>query len=100
MSSDLLTRKQPIALDADAIDEMKKREESQAALIFALLIGAFAALGIFLMAHGTQNGAPLHVSDCATVEAKSARLACFDQLARNIDMPFKGAPPARLDGER
>jgi hypothetical protein len=99
MSSNLWTHKHPVALNADAI-EKKKRQDSQAALIFALLIGAFAAIGIFLSAHSVTPQEPSQVSDCTGVEPKAARLVCFDKLARDAETPFKGAPPAHLDGTR
>ncbi len=100
MSGELWTGKHAVTQDADAIDRMKKRGESQAALIFALLIGVFAALGIVLMAHGAPDGAPSQVSDCTGVGPGPARLACFDKVARDLETPFKGAPPPRLDGQK
>ncbi|MBS0234599.1 MAG: hypothetical protein JSR99_14060 [Proteobacteria bacterium] len=100
MSGEFWTSKHVTAHGLDAIDEIKKREESQAALIFALLIGAFAALGIFLFAHSAPDNVPLRVSDCTSVQSKSARLACFDTLARDTETPFKGAPPVSIDGQR
>lgn len=90
MSSDLWTHKHPVAINTEAIDKNKQRQDSQAALIFALLIGAFAALGILLSAGGVTTHEASQVSDCASVVPKAARLACFDKLARDAETPFKG----------
>jgi hypothetical protein len=93
VSDTLSTRRQPARLAADEIDKKKARQERQTALIFALLIGAFAASGIALLANSGQHG-PATVNDCVSVESTPARLACFDDLARrSAPMPFKGVPP-------
>jgi hypothetical protein len=93
-------RKQQLALDADELEKEKVREERETALIFALLIGVFAAFGIILLANSQQHQGPSQISDCASVEPKPARLACFDELSRySAASPFKGAPPAQLGGK-
>lgn len=79
----------------------KERHDRQAALIFALLIGAFAALGIVLVMNSSSRVGPKEISDCSSVQPESARLACFDELSRHSKSePFKGAPPAELDGKK
>lgn len=93
-------RKQPGAFDADELEKEKLREDKETALIFALLIGAFAAFGIILLANSDQHQGPSQISDCASVEPKAARLACFDELSRySAAPPFKGAPPTQIDGK-
>ena len=102
MSSDSWSfRKQPTGLDTDALEREKQREDKDTALIFALLIGAFAAFGIILLANSDTRQWQSQISDCASVEPTTARLACFDELSRSSAAPpFKGAPPAQLDGKQ
>jgi hypothetical protein len=102
MSSDSWSfRKQHTRLDEDALEREKQREEKETALIFAILIGAFAAFGIILLANSDTRQRPSQISDCASVEPTTARLACFDELSRSSAAPpFKGAPPAQLDGKQ
>ncbi len=97
MSDQSWTRKQAIHLDADALDKKRKRQESEAALIFALLIGACAAFGIILYANSEPSDEPTQVSDCTTIKPEQARLACFDTLVRSGATPFKGEAPLQLD---
>ncbi|WP_092865404.1 hypothetical protein [Hyphomicrobium facile] len=79
----------------------KERRDRQTALIFALLIGAFAALGILLVMNSNSRVGPKDVSDCSSVQPEAARLACFDELSRHSKSePFKGAPPAELGGKK
>ncbi len=99
MASDLWTSKGSVAFDADELDKKRKRAESQAALIFALLIGAFAALGIILVANSEREG-PTEISDCSALEPGAARLACFDKLARDREASFKATAPTRIDGRQ
>jgi hypothetical protein len=90
-------------LEAEQHLKEKDRYDRQAALIFALLIGAFAALGILLFENSGSRVGPEEMSDCSSVQPESARLACFDELSRNSKSksePFKGAPPAELDGKK
>ncbi len=100
MSSHLWTRRPPIPLDADALEKKKKQEDSEAALIFALLIGACAALGIILYANSEPDNEPVQVSDCTAIQPEPARLACFDKLARSRETPFKGEPPAQIEEQK
>lgn len=92
MASEFWTGREPI-IDADEIDRRRKRAESQAALIFALLMGAFAALGFCLIAYSEPDERPAVIADCANVEPAEARLTCFDTLARDRQTPFKGEAP-------
>jgi hypothetical protein len=102
MSSDSWSfRKPATGLDADALEREKQREEKETALIFALLIGAFAAFGIILLANNDPRRWPSQISDCASVEPTPARLACFDELSRHSAAPpFKGASPEQFDGKQ
>lgn len=100
MASDLWTSKGSVAFDADELDKKRKRAESQAALIFALLIGAFAALGIVLIANSERERGPTEISDCSALEPGAARLACFDKLARDSEASFKATAPTRIDGRQ
>ncbi len=100
MSTDTFSVRRPVRFEADELDKRKKKEERQTALIFALLIGVFAAFGIVLLASNGQQG-PSTVSDCVSVESTPQRLACFDELARrSAPAPFKGSPPVRTDGQQ
>lgn len=100
MASGRSTHKDVLARHRDVREGLHKRQESQAALIFVLLIGLFAALGIFLTAQSAPGSEPQRVADCAAVGGNAARLTCFDTLARNADMPFKGAAPTQHSDER
>ncbi|MBY0559201.1 hypothetical protein [Hyphomicrobium sp.] len=79
----------------------KDRQDRQAALIFALLIGAFAALGIVLVMNSRSQVGPKEMSDCSSIQSESARLACFDELSRHSKSePFKGSPPTQLGDKK
>src|ERR1044071_7206292 len=99
MASDLWTSKGSVAFDADEIDKRRKSAEGQAALIFSLLIGAFAALGIILIANSDKAREPAEISDCSGLEPGATRLACFDKLARERDASFKSTVPTRYDSQ-
>jgi len=87
-------------LEAEEFDRKKERENRQAALIFAILIALLAGTGIVLLAVSNRQPGPSELHDCATVESETARLACYDELSRRRAMPFKGAPPQELGGQK
>jgi len=90
-----------VDLEAEEFEKQKERESRQAALIFALLIAAFAALGIVLLASSGPRVEPTEISDCSSVQPGRARLACYDELSRHSKtQPFKGAPPPEFDGQK
>jgi hypothetical protein len=90
-----------LRLEPEELEKRKERNDRQAALIFAILIAAFAALGIVLLVTSSPRVGPREISDCSSVEPASGRLACFDELSRHSkSVPFKGAPPAELDGKK
>jgi hypothetical protein len=108
MEADVMSAEQPtdqwsprrtLSPKDEEIDRRTRRAESEAALIFALLIGACAASGIVLLAGRDTPEAPAQVSDCRTIEPPSARLACFDGVAQKKATPAKGATaPAEPQG--
>jgi hypothetical protein len=100
MASDLWTPKGSVAFDADELDRKRKHAESQAALIFALLIGAFAAFGIFLIANSERAPQPSNISDCSGLEPGATRLARFDKLVRERDASFKATVSVRSEEQR
>jgi hypothetical protein len=96
-------REQSARFDADEIEKekQKQRRDRETALIFAILIGAFAAFGLLLLANSSKRRGPSQISDCVSIGPKAVRLACFDKLSRaSLSSPFKGAPPAELDGKK
>lgn len=99
MQSNMGDFRKQAEVEAEEFEKQKERHHRQAALIFALLIGAFAALGIVLLMNSGPR-APSEISDCSSVQPEAARLACFDELSRHSTSPFKGSPPAELGGKK
>ena len=67
MASNLLTHRRSISDGPEALLKRKKRAESEAALLLALLIGACAAIGIIFLANSEQ-------SEIAVVGAPTAQI--------------------------
>jgi hypothetical protein len=70
---------------------MSPDQTRTAALICALLIAGFAAIGIVILANTERPAGPSEISDCASVRVEADRLACLDGLARRPpEQPSKG----------
>ncbi len=100
MAIEFWTGRETSLADAEEIDRKRKLAESQAALFFALLMGAMAMLGILLTATSEPDDHPAALAECANVQLARSRLACFDTLARDRLIPFKGDALIQSGSER
>ncbi len=83
----------PHTRTVDRIAGMSDAQTRSAALICAAMIFGFASAGLLL-------GTTLHdehqpeFENCANIQNQSARLACFDEVAKlSRVVPFKGSAP-------
>jgi len=83
----------PRTLPNDRIAGMSDTQTGLAALICAALILGFSSLGVLLSTTDQQQQQP-QLTDCVNIQDQSARLACFDGVAKlSRVVPFKGAAP-------
>ncbi len=75
---------------------MSPDQTRMAALICALLIAGFAAIGIVILANTDRSTAPAEIGDCTSIRDEAERLACFDELARRPEQPSKGGTVPNL----
>jgi hypothetical protein len=71
MSSELLTPKQRIDRAIHSHPKYSKRGKSDAALVFALLIGAIAAFGIIIVASNDPNDLATGVAPTAQLDGRN-----------------------------
>ena len=79
----------PNTFSADRIAGMSADQTRTAAILCALLLALFAAMGVW-SAEIAKEQSPAALSDCSPLHDDLRRLACYDRPANSVDAPSKG----------
>lgn len=79
----------PHPFSADRIAGMSADQTRAAAILCALLLALFAAMGVW-SGDIAKEQSPAALSDCSQLHDDLRRLACYDRLANSADAPSKG----------